>query len=876
MEKDQKLGDLLVEAGFVDEMQLRSALGHQKRWGGKLGKALVDLGFIEEDVMIKFLAEQFKMNAVNLARSRIAPQTFQMVPEDVARRHRVVPVVARGTGSKKTVVLAMSDPTNLGVIDEIQFLIGAKVEPVLATDSAISRVLASYGDYNPEASREIHYHEAVIPAQLRDMEEEKAAKEAAKKQREQPKPEQPQKTQTPEEDKLEIGDEDELEVVKGDVTMLKAQKPSRKTPPPEQPGPTTRQPEAPSRGREVILGEEEKQEKPQEKKSESPFLLKPEKEERQDMAPPPPPKQVSEQERSVPPDVEGPPSMEQAPEETPGPPGIEEPPLIEDLEPVTESQEHVGPPQAPEEGPQEPQPGQAEEKSWFVPPSPNQEALSDQSAEDEISPLELPDEEPGKIELADTHEFIPPAHAEQFIGGTEEQEEPEQAVPGPDSSAPPPQEEAPEIGREQTGMPPLPDDLANSPGAQPDVEPVQEQEAAAPPAAEDYEKPEARPETPAPPGEPDAGTQKGPDLEVPSLDFMGAGESVDHGPQQPEGPQETGPGPVEEQPGPAEKPPDLGIGDQGQQAPGQQPQAPAQDEIWSSPGASEESIWAAGESAEKPAAPDLPDLPPLPDLGAGSPLDEGPSPGPEQEEKPAPPTDTGEDYFSALGTDEGEGPSPLPFEAPPPDLGDEAPEQPQIPASDPKEEPPLDEAGQAQEFEPLTPEQPSPGYEVVESESLDYEPGEGFQSFQQAPGEPSVEEPAGPPLQTDQEERLPWEDMEQQREEQKQEEEKPPDEDPLYLMARVAAAPDESPGLEAAKEQIEKLEGLGEEYLDTKEVKKRLEQVAEMEHDIKEREYQFDELLNLMMKKEMGEVTQELFMKELQSLKQKVDRSREN
>src|SRR4030042_219776 len=107
--KQLKLGDLLVQAGLIDELQLKSALGYQRRWGGKLGKCLVDQGFIEEEAMLRFLSQRFKMRAVDLTRSRIAPQTFAIVPEAVARKYEVVPVVVKDTPGKKTLVLAMSD-----------------------------------------------------------------------------------------------------------------------------------------------------------------------------------------------------------------------------------------------------------------------------------------------------------------------------------------------------------------------------------------------------------------------------------------------------------------------------------------------------------------------------------------------------------------------------------------------------------------------------------------------------------------------------------------------------------------------------------------------------------------------------------------------
>ena len=62
-DKESKIGELVVKMGLIDEMQLNSALGHQKRWGGKLGKILVEQGFIEEETMLKFLAERVVASA---------------------------------------------------------------------------------------------------------------------------------------------------------------------------------------------------------------------------------------------------------------------------------------------------------------------------------------------------------------------------------------------------------------------------------------------------------------------------------------------------------------------------------------------------------------------------------------------------------------------------------------------------------------------------------------------------------------------------------------------------------------------------------------------------------------------------------------------
>lgn len=140
-----RLGEALVQAGLIDEYQLKSALGQQRRWGGRLGKALIDLGFIDEATLLSFLSEKLKFSAVDLSRSKIAPKTFAAVPKRIAEKYMVVPVLIKDTPGKKTLVLAMADPTDLKAIDEIEFLTNYRIEPVVALESSIKKVIQRYG-----------------------------------------------------------------------------------------------------------------------------------------------------------------------------------------------------------------------------------------------------------------------------------------------------------------------------------------------------------------------------------------------------------------------------------------------------------------------------------------------------------------------------------------------------------------------------------------------------------------------------------------------------------------------------------------------------------------------------------------------------------
>ncbi|GEM_PF-1464861 len=362
-ESTKKLGDLLVKAGLVDEMQLRSALGHQRRWGGKLGKCLVDLGFISEEAMLKFLGENFRMNAVDLTRSHIAPKTFKMVPEAVARKYEVVPVVMKEEQGKKTIMLAMSDPSDLQAVDEIQFLTNARVEPVLATDSAILKVLEHYGSYSPEMVQ--GFPEKPPPAMAPGPSPTKAAP---------PTPDLPSGEKAEDiltlDEGIDIEPDEEIEVIRGEVTMLKTKVESP-------PAPDTLREKEPSRDVEEKPGIVEKVR-----------FAPPHIGSATERTPMPPPSEKQEKEFFVPPDINAPvqPSPAgPAPLETPSP----EVQATDEAASVHVEKMEI------ESGPSSP----SEVHSTYEPPKEDKES----------GQIEIPDYEEGdsEIQLADAHEFIP-------------------------------------------------------------------------------------------------------------------------------------------------------------------------------------------------------------------------------------------------------------------------------------------------------------------------------------------------------------------------------------------------------------------------------------------------------------------------------------
>src|SRR5258708_36099602 len=88
----KRLGEILLDAGVIDQHQLQSALGHQKQWGGKLGRILVEKRFLTEDVMVKVLCRQLGMEAVDLNQQKIHERVIGVVPVEMASKFQRLPV----------------------------------------------------------------------------------------------------------------------------------------------------------------------------------------------------------------------------------------------------------------------------------------------------------------------------------------------------------------------------------------------------------------------------------------------------------------------------------------------------------------------------------------------------------------------------------------------------------------------------------------------------------------------------------------------------------------------------------------------------------------------------------------------------------------
>ncbi|HKF44877.1 MAG TPA: type IV-A pilus assembly ATPase PilB [Thermoanaerobaculia bacterium] len=132
-----KLGDLLLKAKLISQEQLDAALKSQREEGGKLGEALVRVGAVTENDITETLSQQFGVPSIDLSSFEIDAAVIKIVPGDVARKYGVLPVNKTGA----TLTIAMGDPTNVFAMDDIKFMTGYNVEPVVASEVALRKAI---------------------------------------------------------------------------------------------------------------------------------------------------------------------------------------------------------------------------------------------------------------------------------------------------------------------------------------------------------------------------------------------------------------------------------------------------------------------------------------------------------------------------------------------------------------------------------------------------------------------------------------------------------------------------------------------------------------------------------------------------------------
>jgi len=135
-----RLGDVLVKTGKITNQQLQQGLAFQKEKGGRIGSALVKIGVLAEKELVEFLSQHFGVPAIDLSRVEIDEGVIKIIPADVARKYTILPVAKVGA----KITLAMIDPTNVFAMDDIKFMTGYNVDPVVSSESALRTSIDKY------------------------------------------------------------------------------------------------------------------------------------------------------------------------------------------------------------------------------------------------------------------------------------------------------------------------------------------------------------------------------------------------------------------------------------------------------------------------------------------------------------------------------------------------------------------------------------------------------------------------------------------------------------------------------------------------------------------------------------------------------------
>ncbi len=135
-----RLGEILVRDSLISSDQLKQALDYQKKEGGRLGTCLVKLGLVSDEDITAVLSRQYGVPSINLKFYEVDPTVIKLIPQETAVRYQIVPLSRVGS----TLTIAMTDPTNVFAMDDIKFMTGFNVEPVVASETAIVEAIGKF------------------------------------------------------------------------------------------------------------------------------------------------------------------------------------------------------------------------------------------------------------------------------------------------------------------------------------------------------------------------------------------------------------------------------------------------------------------------------------------------------------------------------------------------------------------------------------------------------------------------------------------------------------------------------------------------------------------------------------------------------------
>ncbi len=137
---NERIGELLVKENLLASEQLLKAREEAASQGERLGTQITALGFMDENELTEFVAKQYGVPSINLDDFQIEAEVLALIPEEVANKHGVVPVNRAGS----TLILATADPSNIFALDDIKFLTGYNIQPVVASEDAIRAAIENY------------------------------------------------------------------------------------------------------------------------------------------------------------------------------------------------------------------------------------------------------------------------------------------------------------------------------------------------------------------------------------------------------------------------------------------------------------------------------------------------------------------------------------------------------------------------------------------------------------------------------------------------------------------------------------------------------------------------------------------------------------
>lgn len=140
----KRLGQLLLERGLIDADQLNSALAYHRQWGMRLGAALVARGFIAEGTLTRVLSESLQIPMVDLSKVVVDPKALALLKAGTCEQNEIFPIAIKTHKGRHTLLLAMADPLNVTVIDEVAFTTDMTVRPAIAQFSSIDAAIRKH------------------------------------------------------------------------------------------------------------------------------------------------------------------------------------------------------------------------------------------------------------------------------------------------------------------------------------------------------------------------------------------------------------------------------------------------------------------------------------------------------------------------------------------------------------------------------------------------------------------------------------------------------------------------------------------------------------------------------------------------------------